>query len=61
MWESDVLIGDEEKKGKRRKDKKKRHRDRASNPATLAHLVSYYYLHGSYDEIILLTPANRGI
>ena len=40
-----------------RKDEIERNNNQATNPATLDHLVTYYYLHGSYSEPIL-KPSN---
>ena len=48
-----VLIGDEERKGKQTKKEKERNRERDPNPATLDHLVASYDPHGSYGGPIL--------
>ena len=48
-----VLIGDEERKGKQTKKEKERNRERDPNPATLNHLIASYDPHGSCDGYIL--------
>ena len=50
-----IWIGDEENKGKQKKERnKKGNRERDLKPATVNHMVTFYHPHGSYGERIIL-------
>ena len=56
---TDELIGDEERNGNQKKEKKERNRERVPNPATLDNSVAFYDPYASYGGPILLIPPPR--
>ena len=53
---NDAIIGEEEQKGKQRREKKERKRERVPNPATLDHSVTSYNVRGLYGEPLRSNP-----